>query len=79
VPVRSPPKDTLQSPGGPNRTQILEFFEKCCAVLQSEETTDLLQKAAEAQRDVLGRLSIQWQWQVLESLGMLKTSSECSS
>jgi hypothetical protein len=69
VPVRFPPKDTLQSSGDLNRTQILEFFEKCCAMLQSEETTDLLQKAAEAQRDI-GRLSIQWQWQVFESLGI---------
>ena len=69
VPLRFPKKEPLQTEGPLTKAQILEFFAACNAMLMSAETVALIGEAQRNKED-FGQMSIAWQWQVFESLGI---------
>jgi len=64
----APKEGTLQSDGPLDRPFVLSFTRKCKEMLISEESTELL--AACDTLDDIGRLSVQWQRELLEHLGV---------
>merc|ERR1712086_391873 len=64
---RLPPADELQREPPVDREVLMEFMEKATEMMNSDETTDLLE--GKDRKDIDG-LIVSWQRQILESLGI---------
>jgi hypothetical protein len=67
-PLRFPPKKKLQTTGPLTREFLLAFSRKCAEVLTSDESIQLLSECPDMR--VLSQLSVTWQRELLEHLGV---------